>query len=454
MFGADADELERIASEFRSAADELDGEGSTLTGILNRVSWLGDIATRYLDSWTGVQIPKIGMSTEFLRNAARKLDAHAAQQRDTSGAATGAIGMTVQPGGGPPRMVTEGQADAGGTYSTEYRGDFFVDGSDQESAGRLLIENLLRTTGDGSLIAEDEFQIISVNDGESFILVLPGVTDLISPDLGLSDEHRSVRDVDQYALRSAASTKIDDNEYAQMVQRAMERANIPYGADVAIVGHSYGADTALDLAADRSFNGGPAGYNVTHVVAAAYDSGPQLSHVPGSTEVLVLQNHRDAAVIAEMTGHGPSQIIEGIRDGSVVDTARGIGNTASDAATEYVDRGVDSVQFGAGAIVNGGSSAINKVAGLFGADDPIGKVDWGDASDIFLIEDGVTRSTDHQTVVVFEGGGECAGHHQNNYIEHVVSTTDQSTLEFYDSLVGAGYSGNMERWSVDVSVPK
>ncbi len=41
----------------------------------------------------------------------------------------------------------------------------------------------------------------------------------------------------------------------------------------------------LDLAADPTFNSADR-FVVTHVVAAAYHSGPQLRSVPGSTEVL------------------------------------------------------------------------------------------------------------------------------------------------------------------------
>lgn len=108
MYGADADELERIASEFRRTADELDGEGSALTGILNRVAWLGDVATRYLDNWTGVQIPKIGLSTQFLREAADTLERNARDQRETSAGSTGTltpVAPVPQPGPANPDEI-------------------------------------------------------------------------------------------------------------------------------------------------------------------------------------------------------------------------------------------------------------------------------------------------------------------------------------------------------------
>ena len=139
-----------------------------------------------------------------------------------------------------------------------------------------------------------------MSDGR-YLVVLPGVTDLSSPDIGLSETHASVRDVDQFAYPSSRSASVAGNRYAQMVAEALAIRGVPIGSDLVIVGHSYGADTALDLAADRDFNGA-GGYHVTHVVAAAYHSQPQLDHVPDSTEVLVLQNHRDVAVIVESVG--------------------------------------------------------------------------------------------------------------------------------------------------------
>ena len=68
-----------------------------------------------------------------------------------------------------------------------------------------------------------------------------------------------------------------------MVWDALRAAGVPAGSSLMIVGHSFGADTALDLAADREFNGGE--YTVTHVVAAGYYSQPQLASVAAETSV-------------------------------------------------------------------------------------------------------------------------------------------------------------------------
>lgn len=84
MYGADADELDRLASQFDLAAEQLDCESRAMSGLLNNISWLGDNAGRFVGDWTGVQLPKIGLSTRFLRENAHRLRVQAAQQRNTS----------------------------------------------------------------------------------------------------------------------------------------------------------------------------------------------------------------------------------------------------------------------------------------------------------------------------------------------------------------------------------
>jgi pimeloyl-ACP methyl ester carboxylesterase len=145
-------------------------------------------------------------------------------------------------------------------------------------------------------IRADEIGLIEHGDGV-YTVVLPGVTDLSRPSTGWNPDHRSVRDLDMAALDSARSSAMIDNRYAGAVAEALDRAGVEPAARLTVVGHSYGADTALDLAADRRFNGQR--YRVEYVVAAGYYSQPQLRHVPPSTDVLVLQNRRDVVIEAE-----------------------------------------------------------------------------------------------------------------------------------------------------------
>ncbi|MEZ5297871.1 MAG: hypothetical protein R2697_16820 [Ilumatobacteraceae bacterium] len=209
--------------------------------------------------------------------------------------------------------------DLGGTFDAELRRPLHVYGTAPVGRARSLLGRLLTDLSDPLQIRADEFELVRLAD-DRFIVVLPGVTDLSNPDPGLSSTNRTVRDLDRYALPSSRSSSVDDNRYARMVWDALLAADLPPGAELLLVGHSFGADAALDLAADPSFNGGA--FTVTHVVAAGYHSQPQLDDVVGDTEVLVLQNHRDAAVIAEGIGDSHAARSVTARASMLLDTVR------------------------------------------------------------------------------------------------------------------------------------
>ena len=172
----------------------------------------------------------------------------------------------------PPR--TSGDLAGGYTVRTSTdpnRAVHAVSGSDDAGVGLNTILATLGHTGDEAQIFTDEFELIMITHNR-FIVVLPGVTDLSRPHYGLNPYSRTVRDLDQYTLESNASVGVDGNRYAQMVMEALVSNGVPLGADVMLVGHSFGADTALDLAADARFNG-PGGFNVTHAVARGTTAG-------------------------------------------------------------------------------------------------------------------------------------------------------------------------------------
>jgi hypothetical protein len=206
-----------------------------------------------------------------------------------------------------PHAEPADNGDPGGRLTDRLTDPFEVAGRTPASQGQAAIISGLDDTVDKDRIRDDEFQLIE-HGNDRFTVVLPGVIDLSRPDPGLHDLHASARDL-QVAARSAASTDTADNLYAQMVSEYLVR-ELPEGAAVAIIGHSFGADTALDLVADPEINGGHV--EVTHVVAAAYHSSPQLAALSAGstptdprigTEVLVLQNSRDLAVLVENLGH-------------------------------------------------------------------------------------------------------------------------------------------------------
>lgn len=300
-----------------------------------------------------------------------------------------------------------------GTGCREPRTPYALAGDDPVELGRSLVVRALADTAASFRVRPDEFELVQLADGR-YLVVLPGVTDLSVPDPGLSDVNRTVRDLDQHAVRSWTSSTVDDNRYAQMVWSALDAAGVPSGSELVIVGHSYGADTALDLAADSDFNGGPLGYRVSHVVAAGYDSAPQLAQVPESTSVLVLQNARDAAVIAEAAGRASPLV--------VAERTAEVAWAVSLAAVELVT-GVDA----------DASRRLEQAVTLT----PGVEVD----------QHGVHR----QVVVVFEGGSSGAGHHPDHYVDYLAGSDAQPVLDFLAGL-GTG-SGVGIAVAIDVSVP-
>lgn len=194
--------------------------------------------------------------------------------------------------------------DAGGTYTTRAKANFAGSPASvsAEERGRKVVRHALWDSSDTGDIARDEFAIIDhgigANNKPTYTINLPGVIDLSNPMPGWDPVHASVRDMDMAALKSATSAELEDNLYAQMVEEALWRNEIPLGSNLMLVGHSFGADTAADLAAHDGFT---ERYNVTHVVAAAYDSVPQLAHISPEIDVLVLQNEDDKAILLEAT---------------------------------------------------------------------------------------------------------------------------------------------------------
>ncbi len=341
--------------------------------------------------------------------------------------------------------------DPGGTFSYEARAPFVVVGGTGAERGRDVIVRALHDTANGSQIHQDEFEIVQVGATE-YVVVLPGVTDLSTPHLGLDPLTRTVRDVDVDAFPSWAAAGIANNRYATMVRDAMVEIGVPSGANVMIVGHSYGADTALDLAADHDFNG-PDGYRVTHVVAAAFDSEPQLPLVPSSTEVLVLQNNIDVAVMIERAGRGPLSALEEVDD--IID--------------EITDREYRRLaERGAGAPAAAGRVVWDAAWTMFDATGDL-VVDLPEiASDVWdrdmrrLIEDlpgpvrepGVNHPTRSQTVVVFSGGTEGVGHHQDNYVDYLSGPDAAPLTSYFASVAAAGYGVTGRSYAVDISVPE
>lgn len=93
MIGSDPDALDRAASQLRSAADELDQDTSALSAILGSVEWLGAVAGRFLGTWGSTHRLRMTSTSQFIREAADKLESNARAQREASG--EGSLGGLV-----------------------------------------------------------------------------------------------------------------------------------------------------------------------------------------------------------------------------------------------------------------------------------------------------------------------------------------------------------------------
>lgn len=346
--------------------------------------------------------------------------------------------------------------DPAGRGDREVRVPYLIDAPDAAGRGRALAIRALTDTADPSQVRVDEFQVVRLGD-DRWIVVLPGVVDLSRPSFGWDDGHRSVRDLDQAALRSSTSTGISSNRYARAVHEALVATGVPAGAELLVVGHSFGADTALDLAADPVFNvladSGHAprspGYRVTHVIAAAYHSTPQLEHVPTGTEVLVLQNSSDRVVVAEAAAAPLAAMA-----GSSFATYRALLRADLPAAVTH-HRSFLRTGWGAftGGIrhLTGRTASVGHVALGAAVSQPILIARGLDG--LATLEQRLSTPAPGQVVSVFDGGDSRAGHDQSHYVDHLVTTDEPELTEFLASLDEAGYTGPGVAIAIDVSVP-
>ncbi|MFZ9040992.1 MAG: hypothetical protein ACO225_04875 [Ilumatobacteraceae bacterium] len=346
--------------------------------------------------------------------------------------------------------------DLDGRGDREVRTPYLVEGADPTSRGRALAVRALEDTADPGQVRVDEFQVVRLDD-RRWIVVLPGVVDLSRPSLGWDPHHRSVRDLDRAALPSSGSTSTSRNPYARAVHQALVATGVPRGAELLVVGHSFGADTALDLAADPRFNAlaaphrttGEDGYRVTHVIAAAYHSQPQLARVPTSTEVLVVQNRRDRVVVAEAA----AAPFVGLMTSSVA-TLGALARLDVTAANTHQRSALGSAW---GALTGGVRHLVDRA-------DDLSKIALGMAGgrpDVALrgldgitsLDPGLRTPAPGQVVSVFDGGGSRAGHDQVHYVEHLATTDEPEIEAFLASLDRAGYTEPGVAMAIDVSVP-
>lgn len=379
--------------------------------------------------------------------------------------------------------------------SPRYQGEF--DGSTGD-AGQAALDTVIAALGDigtDGHIWNDEFQFVKLDTGKH-LLVLPGVTDLSSlvggdlGALGWDDDSHTSRDTFIVAEESRDNPDIDSNLYAQLifdfVVGLIDQGELPVGSEVAIVGHSFGADTALDLASDPIFNG--MWVNITHVVAAGYHNEVQLPHVQPHSEVVVIQNIYDVPVLAESVLDGDTEgasrlateagetvvnvgadlVNRGVETGvdAVTDRTEGFINTGGDWANEGLEGAADT---GVSILEDAADAAGTVVGWLPGLTkpDPLDldasipdipdvdlEVDIPDIANVEFQGDTIENYNDQITVVEFEGGFDGAGHAPHEYADYLVESGIDHLSNFFDSWADGGYTGAGDSWGIDVTVPQ
>ena len=330
MYGASVADMRAAAQQLTIEADQLDASQNRLTTDLGAMRWLGAVAVRFSDVWATAHKPRMAVTADFLRVNADILRRQADEQQGASdGAGTGATYLASG------TIVPCVDAGLGSLEPSRH-----VMAIPMPRDGREVVIEALHGTADGRRTESDEIEIRKLENGR-YVVVLPGVTDLSSAggelragfvdgltspgpvglNAGIGAIHGVDRAIDgwydnndpvsvrkmKYAIEVARNPDFV-NPYSERVIQQMRAAGIPQGAEVMLVGHSYGAYTAMDLAGNPKFNsidGVGEGYSVrvTHVVAAGADTDWMLSDVPPATHALILNNKQDAVVNAENLIH-------------------------------------------------------------------------------------------------------------------------------------------------------
>ncbi len=327
QFGADADVLTSTARRFGRCSVLLRQHRAHLTSLYVGAGWVGDDAERNRREWTAIGAPALLQTSEFLAELESRLLRHAEEQRRAS-AATPAIAPPGFGGGWVDDLLDDWFGDdrpSPGPAAPPAGEPGVVEGLrpsvfDAPGDGREAVLAAMQGLAEEDRIGRDEIEIRALDNGR-YIVVLPGVTDLsagidqfvdrVQDDpLGVGDAGRDAIDTwadndeptvrkMRYAYEAALRDDTTVNEYSVVTIAALEAAGVPAGAEVMIIGHSFGAYTAMDLAADPDFNaahgGDPSGYHVqvTHVVAAGAETDWRFDELPAGTNTFVLNNRFD-----------------------------------------------------------------------------------------------------------------------------------------------------------------
>jgi len=382
MIGADIGRLRALASEFTTGADRIDGDLRAVTASMRNTPWQGATADRFRQSWTSVHSTRLRSLSTQLRDAARILRVNADEQERVSNGGS-SIGSRSAAAAGAVCALRTGM-HTGGTHRTSFAFADYIS----------RIEDVAD---------ENAFEILQVSsDPPKYIVLLPGIEVEGWFDSWDTD---SIRD-----LQNAVTGRLLQRDvYAARVAYELQRAGVPAGSEVMLMGHSYGAIAAMNLASDDQFNqpgnasaDGAYHVQVTHVVAAGAGVRDWMGRPPDGTNVLLSINRADHVATAIQAGGGQS-----LADLRVLDESPGF-------VRMVAERG-EHVFFG------GVHSSAHEVSP--------GRV-----------------------VHEFTAGNDRSGHHYDNYRTGLSSSGDPALSSWEDDAAREYFVGNPEMVSTRVQV--
>lgn len=319
MYGADHERLLEAVAQMRRAADELEASQTLLQRVLMGVAWFGQVASNFTNMWNGHHRRNLMTTAAFIRDAAGVLERHAIEQRDASSAATAVPAWTK-------KLPSAFTADVGlHPQSAEMRPVGFAQFFNRQEG-----------------LPQDQFEILKVSDNPPrYIVNLPGVE--FTREGPWEQDH--LRD-----LRGASAARVTGNDaYAERVKAEMQRAGVPAGAEVMLVGHSYGAMAAMNIAGDHSFNrpgdtDGSDGYSVqvTHVLAAGAGLQDWIDDPPSGTKVLMAINRNDVVASGIQAGDLDPTALLGAHHGAAGDLySRAVNDITDNLDYKYTSNGTD-----------------------------------------------------------------------------------------------------------------
>ena len=275
MFGADPEQLDNAARGFNDAAVQFHEIGQSLQRSLSSTPWAGTDAEAFAQRWTTYRASLVGAS-QILESLSERMAAQANEQRQAS-ASTGSSSTFAATHGHPANT------DSPDTSSAKWR--------DEKTSFDVssYMERINK-------IPHGSFEVIQISaHPPKYAVMLPGIeTSLEHP---LSNDTK--RDLN--AAMPARLFGTEHDLYAQRVEQELQRLGVPVGAEVMLVGHSYGAIAAMNIASDTSFNAtgtdASHGYhvNITHVITGGAGLRDMLDAPPAHTKVLMTINRFDGA---------------------------------------------------------------------------------------------------------------------------------------------------------------